>query len=137
MLDSITRYVDAPARALMSIIFILSGLGKISAFAATQAYMEAFGLPGALLAPTIAFEVGAGLLLFIGLGARYAALLMAGFSLVTALVFHRDFADQIQMIMFLKNLAMTGGFLMIAKSGAPGLSVDALLASRKSKVGAA
>jgi len=131
MLDRITGFADAPARALMAAIFILSGLGKARAFAATQSYMETFGLPGALLAPTIAFEIGAGFLLVVGLWTRQVALLLAGFSLLTALIFHRDLGDQLQMIMFLKNLAMIGGFLHIAKYGAPGLSLDRLRVARK------
>ncbi len=131
MFENLTKYIDASARALMALIFILSGIGKISAFVATQGYMEAYGVPGALLAPTIAFELGSGLLILIGLGTRYIAFLLAGFCVVSALIFHRDFADQIQQIMFLKNLAMAGGFLLLAKVGARGLSIDGLLSSRK------
>ncbi len=95
MLDQITKHVDTPARAAMSAIFILSGIGKINVFAGTQGYMEAYGLPGGFLAPTIAFEIGAGLFLLAGFQTRIVALLLAGFSLVAALVFHRNFADQI------------------------------------------
>lgn len=130
MLDIITKYADLPARAGLSAIFILSGISKISAFEATQGYMEAFGLPGFLLGPTIAFEIIAGVALLVGLGARYAALLLAGFSLVTAVVFHRDFADQVQQIMFLKNIAMSGGLLLLARTGAQGLSLDGMRAAR-------
>jgi putative oxidoreductase len=130
LFDNILKHADLPARAGMSAIFILSGASKIGGFAATQGYMEAFGLPGVLLAPTIAFEIGAGAALLLGLGTRFAALLLAGFSLVTALVFHRDFADQIQQIMFLKNVAIAGGLLLFAKTGAPGLSLDAFRAQR-------
>jgi putative oxidoreductase len=127
---SVTRYVDLPARALMALIFILSGAGKVGAVAAMQGYMAAHGLPGALLWPTVALEVGGGLLVLVGLWTRPVALLMAGFCLVTALIFHTKFGDQIQMVMFLKNLAMAGGFLLLAKDGAPGLSVDRMLAAR-------
>lgn len=131
MFDQLTRHFDAPARTLMALIFIFSGIGEISAFSATQGYMEAYGLPGFLLAPAIAFEIGAGLLLLVGMATRYMAFLLAGFCIVSALIFHRDFGDQIQQIMFLKNLAMAGGFLLLAKVGARGLSLDALLASRR------
>lgn len=130
MFDQILKHADLPARAGLSAIFILSGVSKIGAFAATQGYMEAFGLPGILLSPTIAFEIGAGTALLLGLGTRYVALLLAGFSLVTALVFHRDFTDQIQQIMFLKNVAMAAGLLLMAKTGAPGLSLHAIRANR-------
>lgn len=130
MFNQSTRYIDVLARALMAAIFILSGLGKISAFAATQGYMEAFGVPGILLIPTIAFELGAGFALLVGFQTRLVALALAGFSVISALVFHANFGDQMQQINFLKNLAMAGGFLILAKNGAPGFSIDQLLASR-------
>jgi putative oxidoreductase len=125
-----TKYVDPAARALMAAIFILSALSKLGAAAATQGYMAAFGLPGVLLWPTVALELGGGVLLLIGLFTRPVAVLLAGFSLVTAFIFHNQVADQIQMVMFLKNLAMTGGLLLLAKDGAPGFSIDALRAGR-------
>ncbi len=127
-MSAYTKMTDLTARTLMAAIFILSALGKLGAPGATQGYMAAFGVPGALLWPTVALELGAGLLLLAGLFTRQVALLLAGFSLVTAFVFHNQFADQVQMIMFLKNVAMTGGFLLLAKDGAPGLSADAYLA---------
>lgn len=130
MLNRMTNYVDAPARAFLAAIFILSGAGKIGAFEATQGYMEAFGLPGILLTPTIIFEVGAGIAILIGFQTRLVALLLAGFSLVTAVVFHADFGDQIQQIMFLKNVAIAGGFLLLTKVRAPGFSVDQFLEVR-------
>jgi len=130
MLDRLTNYTDAPARAFMAAIFILSGIGKAGAFEGTQAYMEAFGVPGFLLVPTIVFEIGAGLGILVGFQTRLFAVSLAGFSLVTAFVFHADFSDQVQQIMFLKNVAMTGGFLLLAKFGALGLSADQFLATR-------
>ena len=133
MFDQLTKYADAPARAFMAAIFILSAVGKIGAFEGTQGYMEAFGLPGFLLVPTILFEVGAGLLLLVGFKTRYVALLLAGFVIVSAAIFHADFGDQIQQIMFLKNVAMVGGFLLLAKVGAPGFSVDQFLAAQKER----
>ena len=78
MFERALSYVDVPARAMMAAIFILSGASKIGAFEATQAYMQAFGLPGALLGPTIAFEIVAGLAILVGFGARHAALPLAG-----------------------------------------------------------
>lgn len=131
MLDRLTHYADLPARAAMSAIFILSGVGKLGAVEQTQSYMEAFGLAGPLVFPAIAFEIGAGAALLLGLGTRHVALTLSGFSLVTALIFHRDFSDQIQQIMFLKNLAMSGGLLLMAKAGAPSLSIDGFFASRR------
>lgn len=129
MSRKLSAYADAPARALMAAVFILSGVGKLGAVTVTQGYMQAYGIPSELLASTIAFEIGAGTLLLIGLGTRVVAVLLAGFSLITAAIFHSDFNDQIQMVMFLKNLAMTGGFLAIAAHGAAGLSLDRLIAT--------
>ena len=131
MFDQLTKYIDAPARVLMAALFIMSALGKISAFEGTQGYMEMFGVPGVLLVPTIFFELSTGFALLIGFKIRFIALLLAGFSLVSALIFHTNFGDQIQQIMFLKNMVMAGGFLILAKNGAPGFSIDQLLTSRR------
>ena len=115
----------AIARVLMALIFILSGLSKLGATEATAGYMEAMGVPGILLWPTIAFEIGAGLLVALGYQTRIAAFLLTGFCLVSALIFHHQFSDQIQMIMFLKNVAMAGGFLLLMSSGPGSISLDA------------
>ncbi len=125
MFEPYLKFADLPARALMSAVFVLSGVSKIGAFAAIQGYMEAFGVPSFLLIPTIAFEIAAGLLLLAGAWTRYVALALCGFSLLTAMVFHMNFSDQMQQVMFLKNLCMAGGLMLLAKSGAPGFSVDA------------
>ena len=130
MIDRALYYADVPARAAMAAIFVLSGISKSGAFEATQGYMEAFGLPGVLLGPTIAFEILAGLALLLGLAARPAALLLAGFCIVTALIFHRDFGDQFQQIMFLKNVAMAGGLLLLARDGSPSLSLGRAFSDR-------
>ncbi|CAN5923071.1 DoxX family protein [soil metagenome] len=130
-MDSLTRWGDAPARTLMSMLFLLSGIGKLSTISATQGYMNAFGVPGVLVWPAAAWEIAGGLLLLIGLWTRPLALLLASWCLLTAVIFHTAFADQLQMMMFLKNMTMAGGFLLLARTGAPGLSVDGLLSSRK------
>ncbi|WP_416830951.1 MAG: DoxX family protein [Erythrobacter sp.] len=130
MFERILTYADMPARAAMSAIFILSGVSKLSEFAATQGYMEAFGLPGALLAPTIAFEIGAGMALLLGIAVRQVAFVLAGFSLVTALIFHGDPSDQIQTIMFLKNVAMAGGLLLLAQVGSSHFRLDRIFKAR-------
>lgn len=124
MLETLTKHADAPARAMIALIFVLSGFSKIGGYAATQGYMEAFGVPGLLLAPTIVFEIGTGLALLVGYKTRYAALLLAGFTLLSAVIFHRHLGDQVQLVMFLKNIAIAGGLLLVARTGAPGLSVD-------------
>ncbi len=118
----------AIARMLMALIFILSGLSKIGAIDATLGYMKAMGVPGGLLWPTIAFEIGAGLFVALGYQTRITAFLLSGFCLVGAVIFHRQFADQIETIMFLKNVSMAGGFLLLAAAGPGPFSLDARFA---------
>ena len=111
-------------RAMIASIFVLSGFGKISAIEGTQGYMEAMGVPGILIYPTILFEIAAGLAIIAGYRTRYVALTLAGYSLLTAVVFHRQLGDQAQFFMFMKNVAMAGGFLFLARHGAGELSID-------------
>lgn len=109
-------------------IFILSGWGKIAGYAATQGYMAAMGVPGMLLPLVIVLELGGGLAILAGVFTRWVALALAGFSVLAAVLFHADVADQVQQIMFLKNVAIAGGFLMLAAHGPGPLSVEARLA---------
>ncbi len=111
-------------RLFISFIFLHSGLGKITGYAGTQGYMEAMGVPGALLPLVIAVEVLGGLAVLLGWHTRVAAFLLAGFSLLSALLFHANFADHGQMISFMKNVAIAGGFLMIVAQGAGAYSLD-------------
>ncbi len=111
-------------RVMIALIFVLAGLSKISAIEGTQSYMEAMGLPGILIYPTILFEVAAGLAIIAGFQTRSVALALAGFSLLSALIFHNQLGDQTQFILFMKNVAMAGGFLFLARYGAGELSID-------------
>jgi len=115
----------------LSLIFIISGWGKIAGYAATQGYMESAGVPGALLPLVIALELGGGLAILGGVFTRWFALGLAGFSLVSAALFHGNLADPMTAIMFWKNVAMAGGFLMLAASGPGALSFDAAWARRR------
>ncbi len=124
-MQKIEPFISPVARTFLAMIFILSGLGKITSFEGYQAYMEATGVPGMLLAPTITFELGAALAILLGWQTRIAALLLLGFSLLTAVAFHSNFGDQIQQMMFLKNVAMAGGFLLLVQHGAGAYSLDA------------
>lgn len=118
------------ARIMISLMFVTSGLSKLSGYAGTQSYMEAMGVPGALLPLVIALELLGGLAVIIGWHTRIAAFLLAGFSLLSALLFHANFGDQMQMIMFMKNVAIAGGFLMIVSLGGGAYSLDNRLNNR-------
>jgi len=122
-------------RILLSHIFILSGVTKITGYAGTQQYMESMGVPGILLPLVILVELGAGLALLVGWQTRIAAWILAAFTVVSAVIFHTNFADQMQMINFMKNLSITGGLLFVAAYGAGELSVDRRLAKSGGKVG--
>jgi putative oxidoreductase len=111
-------------RILLSSLFVLSGLSKLGAYTATMGYMSAMGVPGVLLPLVIATELLGGLAIAFGYKTRIAAFLLAGFSLLTALTFHTHFADQTQMIMFMKNVSIAGAFLMLAAQGAGRISLD-------------
>ncbi|MBS7776608.1 DoxX family protein [Acidovorax sp. CCYZU-2555] len=115
----------------LSLLFIISGWGKISGYAGTQQYMETMGVPGALLPLVILLELGGGLAIAAGLFSRWVALALAGFSVATALVFHANFGDAMQAINFWKNVGMAGGFLLLAAQGAGAFSLDALISRRK------
>lgn len=110
----------------LALIFIISGWSKIIGYAGTQQYMEAMGVPGALLPLVILLELGGGLAIASGLYTRWVALGMAAFSLATAAVFHANFGDPAQAINFWKNVSMTGGFLVLAANGAGAYSIDGL-----------
>ena len=118
----------------LSAIFILSGFAKIGAYAGTQQYMEAAGVPGALLPLVILLELGGGLAVLSGAYTRWVAAALALFSLASALLFHADIADQNQFIHLSKNIAIAGGFLMLVAHGAGAFSIDAWRARAKSSL---
>lgn len=124
-------------RSLLALIFVLSGAGKLAAYAGTQQYMESAGVPGTLLPLVILAELGGGLALIAGLFTRLSAAALGGFSVVAAVLFHADFADQNQMIHFMKNVSIAGGLLLLAAHGAGAWSLDALIARRGDRIVAA
>lgn len=120
-MEKITQLI---ARLLLAQIFFLSGIFKISGYEGTQGYMEATGIPGMLLPFVIALEIGGGLALIAGWQTKWISLALAGFTLVAAVIFHNNLADQMQMIMFMKNIAITGGLMLLAIQGAGSYSLD-------------
>lgn len=122
--STVQKFSELVGRTFLAAIFLLSGLGKIGAYAGTAAYMASAGVPGALLPAVIALEVVGAIAITLGWKTRLAALLLAGFTLLSGVIFHSNFADQIQMIMFMKNVAITGGFLLLVANGAGALSLD-------------
>jgi len=127
-MSAVKNISELAGRILVSVLFLLSGVGKIGAYGATAAYMSSVGVPGVLLPVVIATEVFGALAIILGWQTRITAFLLAGYSLLTALVFHTNFADQIEMIMFLKNVSIAGGFLLLVANGAGVLSIDRRLA---------
>lgn len=122
--SQLASVADVSGRFLLALLFLLSGLGKLGAYASTAAYMSAAGVPGALLPAVIATEVLGSLAIILGWNTRIAAFLMAGFSVLAALFFHNKLADQTQLIMFFKNIAIAGGLLLLVAHGAGPLSLD-------------
>lgn len=114
------------ARILLALIFIGAGWGKLGAgYAGTQQYMVSMGVSGALLPLVILAELGGGLGVLFGALTRVAAAGLAVFCVASAMLFHTDFGNEIQFIMFMKNIAIAGGMLMLVANGAGAYSLDA------------
>ena len=126
MKQTATYAGDLAGRILIAALFLIAGIGKLgSGYAGTQGYMEAMGVPGVLLPLVIALEIGGAILVIAGLWTRVTALALGAFTILSAMLFHANFADQMQQIMFLKNFAIAGGFVFLAVKGAGQWSIDA------------
>jgi putative oxidoreductase len=113
------------ARIFLASLFLMAGISKLGAgYAGTQAYMDAMGVSPSLLPLVIILEIGGAIALIVGFKTKLTALLLAGFTLVAAILFHGNFADQMQSILFMKNIAITGGLLVLVTAGAGRLSID-------------
>ena len=108
---------DLVGRIFISLVFLLSGYNKIFNYDNTVAWMEGFGIPGFLLWPAIVLEILLPIFIIIGYRTQISALILAAFCVATALLFHTDFANQMQTVSFLKNFGLAGGFLFIAVNG--------------------
>ena len=124
-LFSLIGSFSAPiGRLLISGMFVMSGLNKIGNYDSTTGWMDAMGVPGALLPLVIALEVFGGVAIIAGWKTRIFAFLLAGFCLMSAILFHANFAEQVEMIMFMKNISIAGGFLFLVANGAGHYSLD-------------
>ena len=126
LFDATKPVSDLLGRVLIAALFVLAGWSKLSAYAGTQAYMQSAHVPGGLLPLVIFVELGGGLAIVLGLYTRLVALVLAGFAIVTAFLFHGG-ADQVSQIMFLKNFAIAGGFLFLVANGPGKISLDGKL----------
>jgi putative oxidoreductase len=124
-MDTLKTYTPLVARILIAALFLIAGLGKLADVAGFTGFLTSGGLPAFLAWPSILFEILLGLSLIAGFQVRIMALLGAGFCVVAALLYHFVPADQMQMTMFFKNLAIAGGLLLLASNGAGALSLDA------------
>ena len=116
--------LDLFGRILISVLFILNGFFKINNYDDTISWMESFDMPGVLLIPAIILEVLGPILIIIGYQTKIVAGLLSLFCIATAIIFHNDFDNQMQLTSFLKNIALAGGFLFLVVNGARELSLD-------------
>ena len=116
--------LDLLGRILISTLFLLNGVFKISNYDGTVGWIESFGIPGILIIPAIILEVIGPILIIVGYKAKIAACFLSLFCILTAIIFHNDFSDQMQFTSFLKNIALAGGFLFIVVNGTKDLSIE-------------
>ena len=119
-----SNYVAPAGRVLIAFMFVMSGLNKINNYNNTAGWMDAMSVPGNLLPLIIVLEVLGGVAIMIGWQTRIVAILVAAFSVMSAAIFHADFSDQNQMIHFMKNVSIAGGFLFLIVHGAGTYSMD-------------
>lgn len=119
------KVIELVGRVLLGHIFVMAGLSKIGAgYEGTAGYMDSMGVPGALLPLVIILEIVGGLMVIVGFKVKWAAYALAAFTVVAALIFHSNFADQMQVILFMKNISITGGLLLLSVYGSGALSLD-------------
>jgi len=122
--------IELVGRIFLASLFLVEGIGKLFTQEQVITYMEDYGVPGMLFIPAVVVEILFPLLLIVGYKTRLAALVMALFTLTVAIIFHTDFSDGMQLISFLKNLAIAGGFMIIIAYGSNKFSIDYFLKSK-------
>ena len=123
--------VEFFGRLLLSALFLIEGIGKISMQEDVIMYMENYGVPGILFVPATILEILFPLFLIVGYKTKWAASIMALFTFVVAIIFHTDFSEGMQMIFFLKDIAIAGGFMIIVAYGPGKISLDHYFDSKK------
>ncbi|NMP30080.1 DoxX family protein [Thalassotalea sp. M1531] len=123
-MNKLTEFSAPLARIFLALIFVMSGVNKIAQYEGTQGYMDMMGVPGFLLPLVIITELFGGLAIMLGYRTKLAAFALAGFSILSAILFHADFANQAEMISFMKNIAIAGGFIALFVHGAGSYSID-------------
>ena len=116
--------VELIGRIFLSALFLIEGFGKISMQEDVIMYMEDYGVPGILFVPATVLEILFPLLLIVGYKTKWAASVMALFTFTVAIIFHTDFSEGMQMIFFLKDLAIAGGFMIVLVYGPGKISLD-------------
>ena len=123
--------VEFFGRIFLSLLFLIEGLGKISIQEDVIMYMEDFGVPGILFVPAVILEILFPLFLIVGYKTKWAASIMALFTFTVAIIFHTDFSEGMQMMLFLKDIAIAGGFMIIIAYGPGKISLDYYFNSKK------
>ena len=119
--------LDLCARILISVLFFLNGIFKIMKYDGAVGWMESYGVPGLLIIPAIILEIVGSILIILGYKTKITAAILSVFCLVTAIIFHNDFGNQMQLTSFLKNIAIAGGFLFLVVNGSKEFSLDSKL----------
>ena len=123
--------VEFVGRLLLSALFLIEGLGKISMREDVIMYMEDYGVPGILFFPAIILEILFPLILIAGYKTKWIASIMALFTFTVAIIFHTDFTEGMQVMLFLKDIAIAGGFRIIIVYGSGKISLDHYLNSKQ------
>ena len=119
-----TNILDLVGRIFISLIFLLSGFSKIGNYEGTVGWMESLGMPGFFLIPAILLEIVAPIFIIVGYKVKISAALLSLFCIATAIIFHTDFINQMELISFMKNIGLAGGFLFLVVNGAKDFSLD-------------
>ena len=119
-----TNILDLVGRIFISLIFLLSGFSKIGNYEGTVGWMESLGMPGFFLIPAILLEIVTPIFIIVGYKVKISAALLSLFCIATAIIFHTDFTNQMELISFMKNIGLAGGFLFLVVNGAKDFSLD-------------